>query len=105
MQKKTRAAEGPAEVGVPVQAIRVGDVGIAALPIEVFAETGLELKAKAPWTKAFTISIANGAYGYMPTPAQHRLGGYESWIGTNRVESEASVKMTDCILRLWREMK
>lgn len=100
-----RAADGPAEVGVPVQAIRVGELGIAALPIEVFAETGLELKARAPWAKAFTISIANGAYGYMPTPAQHRLGGYESWIGTNRVEPEASVKMTDCILRLWREMQ
>ncbi len=100
-----RAAAGPAEVDVPVQAIRVGDLGIAALPIEVFAETGLELKAKAPWAKAFTISIANGAFGYMPTPAQHQLGGYESWLGTNRVESEASVKMTDRVLKLWQEMK
>jgi hypothetical protein len=100
-----RAAEGPTEVDVPVQAIRVGDVGIAALPIEVFAETGLELKVKAPWAKAFTVSIANGAYGYMPTPAQHQLGGYESWLGTNRVEPAASTKMTDCVFRLWREMQ
>lgn len=100
-----RAAAGPAEVNVPVQAIRVGDVGVAALPIETFAEIGLELKAKAPWKKAFTISIANGAYGYMPTPTQHQLGGYESWLGTNRVETEASVKLTARLLAMWEEMK
>jgi hypothetical protein len=44
--------------------------------------------------------LANGSYGYLPTPAQHALGGYETWLGTNRVERDASVKITAKILDL-----
>jgi neutral ceramidase len=25
------------------------------------------------------VSLANGYYGYLPTPAHHALGGYETW--------------------------
>jgi len=35
-----------------------------------------------------------GGMAYLPTPRQHDLGGYETWLGTNRVEREASVKIT-----------
>ena len=41
-------AEGPERVSVPLQAMRIGDLGIAAVPCEVFAETGLEIKAAQP---------------------------------------------------------
>ena len=47
---------------------------------------------------AFTISIANGAFGYMPTPEQHKLGGYESWLGTNRVEFVLVAREEDGVL-------
>jgi neutral ceramidase len=90
---------------VPLQAFRIGDLGIAATPIETFAEVGLELKAKTPFAKSFTISIANGAYGYMPTPEQHKLGGYESWLGTNRVELDAAPKMVTRLLAMLHEMR
>jgi len=68
-------------------------VGIAAIPFETFAETGLYLKEKGPLPVTFTVSHANGAYGYLPTPAQHKLGGYETWLGTNRVavDSEPAI--------------
>ena len=59
---------------------------VATQVLEVFAETGLELKATTPFAKSFTIEIANGYYGYLPTPPQHKLGGYETWLGTNRLE-------------------
>jgi hypothetical protein len=29
--------------------------------------------------------------GYLPTPEQHKLGGYETWMGSNRVQKDASV--------------
>ncbi len=83
----------PDEVHVPLQAIRVGDVGICAIPFEVFVEIGLELKQKSPLRPTFTISHANGHYGYLPTPQQHAWGGYETWLGTNFVEIEASEKI------------
>ncbi|MGH7946077.1 MAG: hypothetical protein ACREH8_18310 [Opitutaceae bacterium] len=66
---------------------------------------GLEIKAKTPFPKAFTISIANGAFGYMPTPAQHTVGGYETWLGTNRVEYEAAPKMIARLLAMMQEMR
>ena len=99
------AIDAPAEVRVPLQALRIGDLAVAATPIETFVEVGLEIKAKTPFPKAFVISIANGAFGYMPTPEQHKLGGYESWLGTNRVEFEAAPKMVTRLLAMMREMR
>lgn len=69
----------PATEEVIVQALRIGDVGIAAIPCETFVETGLALKAESPLKPTFTISLANGYAGYLPTPEHHRLGGYETW--------------------------
>lgn len=83
-----------------IQAFRIGGLGIASIPFEVFTETGLEIKSKSPFKDTFAIELANGANGYLPTPRQHDLGGYETWLGTNRVEREASVKITAKALEL-----
>jgi neutral ceramidase len=88
-----------------IQAFRIGDLGIAAIPFEVFTEIGLEIKARSPFKDTFTIELANGSNGYLPTPPQHDLGGYETWLGTNRVEREASVKITARILELLGSVK
>lgn len=104
-QSVVRAVNVPEETRVPLQAFRIGELGIAATPVETFVEVGLELKAKQPLKKAFTISIANGSFGYMPTPEQHKLGGYESWLGTNRLETDASTKMLERLLGMLGEMK
>ena len=72
---------------------------------EVFTETGLEIKARSPFPDTFTIELANGGYGYLPTPAQHALGGYETWLGTNRVETAASDKIVAKLLELLAEVK
>jgi hypothetical protein len=98
-------AEAPATLEVPLQVMRIGDVGMMSLPVETFAEMGLELKAKSPFPRCFTVSIANGYYGYMPTLRQHQLGGYESWVGTNRLEIEAAPKITAALLRLSGELR
>ncbi len=97
-------AEAPEKVQVPLQVIRIGDAAILTVPAETFAEMGLDLKQKAPFPLAFTVGLANGYLGYMPTPAQHQLGGYESWVGTNRLEIEAAPKITAALLGLAREM-
>ena len=68
-------AEWPDKVSVIIQTLAIGDLGIAAIPFETFAETGLEIKEKSPFDQTFTIELANGSYGYLPTPEQHKLGG------------------------------
>jgi hypothetical protein len=104
-QRVLQLDKAPPRVPIILQAFRVGDVGIAAIPFEVFAETGLEIKQKSPLKPTFTIELANGANGYLPTPAQHQLGGYETWLGTSRVEIEASVKIVDTLMELFDRLK
>ncbi|MCA9086616.1 MAG: hypothetical protein KDA81_21310 [Planctomycetaceae bacterium] len=95
-----RLKDAPDTIQVPLQVFRIGELGIAAVPFETFVEIGLELKDRHPFKDFFTIELANGSYGYLPTPEQHELGGYETWLGTNFVEFQASRKITDRLLEL-----
>ena len=84
-----------------LQAIRIGGLGIAAIPNEVFALTGLRLKAISPLTPTFVVELANGAEGYIPPPAQHALGGYTTWPArTAGLEVEAEPKIVDALTGL-----
>ncbi|MBI5770423.1 MAG: neutral/alkaline non-lysosomal ceramidase N-terminal domain-containing protein [Verrucomicrobia bacterium] len=85
----------PETVPVKLQAHRIGRLTVAAIPCEVFVEIGLDLKATKPLDRHFTISLANGYNGYLPTPEHHRLGGYETWRArSSYLEVEASTKIT-----------
>jgi neutral ceramidase len=87
-----------------LQAARIGDVGISAIPCEVLVEIGLRIKANSPLKPTFTIELANGHYGYLPDPRQHRLGGYETWLGTNTLEIKASDKIEAELQRLLEQV-
>ncbi len=104
-ERTLKIRDVPPFIDLPVQALRIGEVGICGIPCETFVETGLELKQKSPFKPTFTHSIAGGYFGYMPTPEQHELGGYETWLGTNRLERQASVKITTLLLDMLQSMK
>jgi hypothetical protein len=88
-----------------LQALRVGTLGIAAIPNEVFAITGLKIKAQSPLQPTFNIELANGAEGYIPPPEQHRLGGYTTWPArTAGLETNAEPKIVETVLRLLEEV-
>lgn len=94
-------ADYPATVSLKLQAIRMGELGIVAIPCETFVEIGLEIKKKSPLKPTFTIELANGYNGYLPTPEQHKLGGYETWRArSSYLEVEASPKITATLLEL-----
>ncbi|HQX54134.1 MAG TPA: hypothetical protein PLR25_29745 [Planctomycetaceae bacterium] len=97
--------KAPAEIQIQLQAFRIGDLGISAIPFETFTETGLELKDRSPFKDTFTIELANGSYGYLPTPEQHRLGGYETWLGSNYVEEDATTKIVSTLLELFEALR
>jgi hypothetical protein len=90
---------------VIVQAIRIGDFAVCCLPFEVFCEIGLDLKKRSPFPRTMVVSIANGRHGYLPTPEQHKLGGYETWIGTCSVQEDASVILTNNLLEMLAELR
>ena len=86
---------------VVLQAIRIGELGITALPNEVYALTGLKLKAQSPLPTTFNIELANAASGYIPPPEQHALGGYTTWPArTAGLEVEAEPKIVEATLKL-----
>jgi hypothetical protein len=84
-----------------VQAIRVGDLGFVSLPNEVYALTGLKIKALSPLPTTVVIELANGAEGYIPPPEQHALGGYTTWPArTAGLEVAAETKLTEAAVAL-----
>ena len=64
---------------IVVQALRIGDIGIATTPTETYAITGLKIKAASPLPHNIVIELANGGDGYIPPPEQHLFGGYNTW--------------------------
>ncbi|RFC45470.1 MAG: hypothetical protein DVB28_000526 [Verrucomicrobia bacterium] len=99
-----RLAQASPETKAPAQVIRIGEIGIGTSPCETFAETGLEFKKRSPFKHSFMVELANGYYGYLPTPRHFELGGYETWPGTNYLEPQASVKLMEALLGMAREL-
>jgi len=90
---------------VPLQAVRVGDLGIAVWPCEVFALQGLQVKAQSPFPLTMNIELANAAEGYIMAPELFPLGGYNTWAcRTASLEQEASPKIVEVLTGLLEEV-
>ena len=99
-------ADLPDEDVLPLQIFRIGDLAIAQWPGEIFAVSGLELKARSPVRPLFNIGMANGWSGYIPPPGQHALGAYETFLGrTSHLETNATVKLADTFLELLTKLR
>jgi hypothetical protein len=86
---------------VTLQALRVGELGIAIWPCEVFAISGLKIKTQSPLQPTMNIELANGEEGYIPPPELHPLGGYNTWsCRTAGLEANAEPKLVDALLGL-----
>jgi hypothetical protein len=84
-----------------LQAIRVGELAITGIPNEVYAITGLKLKARSPFALTMNIELANGSEGYIPPPEQHALGGYTTWPArTAGLEVQAEPRIVASVLNL-----
>ncbi len=100
-RETTLLAKYPDTVKLKLQAMRVGGLGIVGIPCEVFTEIGLEIKRRSPVQPTFVVSLANGYNGYLPTPQQHRWGGYETWRArSSYLEVTASDTITKTVLEL-----
>ncbi len=78
-RETVQLSEWPARFRTPIQALRIGDLAIVALPGEPFCQIGLDVKARSPFKTTMTVGMANDYAGYIPTEEQHALGGYETW--------------------------
>ncbi len=97
--KDDAGASGAAASGAraEVQVLAIGDLRIAGLPVELFAEDGLRLQAgtKAP---LIVVCYANDMLGYAPPPAAFHEGGYEP--SSTLLGPEAKDRVLDAALEL-----
>ena len=88
-----------------LQVIRIGDLGIAALPAEVYAITGLKLKQQCPLSLMFNIELANGSIGYIPPPELRPLGGYNTWPARHTAtQNDIETIMVNELLEMFEEV-
>jgi hypothetical protein len=64
---------GSEPVHCEIQALRLGEALIVAVPGELFCQFGLDLKAASPAPITFIAGYANGYVGYLPGRVDHAL--------------------------------
>jgi neutral ceramidase len=93
----------PDEVTLILQALRIGELRVAAIPCEVFVEIGLDLKRETK--PSFTVSLANGYNGYLPTTEHFKLGGYETWRArSSYLETNAAQRIYKTVVGLMKQL-
>jgi len=96
-------ADTPREWETPIQAMRIGDLGLAALHSEVFVEIGLDIKRRSPFPRTLVGELANGEVGgYIPTAKAYDEGSYEVW--STPAERGSGEGMADTAVRLLEEL-
>lgn len=69
---------GPSAWQVPLQALRIGSLGVVGLHGEVFVEVGLSIKSRSPLARTLVVGLANGSIGYVATDQALAEGSYET---------------------------
>lgn len=95
-------------VEVEVQALQVGPAVFVSNPAEFFVENGLRIKKESAFPFTWSVELANGCTGYVPTEEAFRPdgGGYETRLTSySNLEVTAGTKMTDAGIALTKTMK
>lgn len=66
------------ELDAEISALRLGPVGLAAMPGEYFVELARIVMHDSPFETTRVIGLTNGSLGYIPHEAAYAEGGYES---------------------------
>ena len=73
---------------------------------QLVEETEQVVLVKQRHAQTFTVSLANAYHGYLPTPEQHKLGGYETWRARSAcLEVDASMKIVAGLEELFSSLQ
>ena len=99
MPRRPSTCMSEPERELKLQAIRIGELGITAIPNEVLRPHRAEDQGPSPLPLTMNIELANGSEGYIPPPEQHVLGGYTTWPArTAALEVQAEPKIVAAVL-------
>ncbi len=78
-----------------LHALRLGDVGIATNPFELFTDFGVQIKARSPAVQTLILQLTGDSGGYLPTERAVEGGGYSAVIQSSRVGPEGGQVLVD----------
>jgi hypothetical protein len=70
-------------------------VALVGVPVELFSELGMEVRARSPFATTLISGYWNGYRNYLPTDAERARGGYE--IDISPFAAGASKVVTDAM--------
>jgi hypothetical protein len=92
------------EAEVSIRGFRLGDLGLVALPGELFVELGLSIKKSSPFGYTMIAGCSTGELGYIPTDEAYDEGGYEVSIPVCLVERGSGEKLVEASIDLLRKL-
>jgi len=101
--RRSERYEGKSHIEIEAQCIRIGDLALVAVPLEIFVQTGIAVKNASPFTHTLVSGYSNGWQGYLPTRADYPYGGYE--VETTPYAAGADEIIVDALTSLLGEMK
>ena len=94
---------------VPVHVVRIGEVAVATSPFELYLDYGMRIKARSKALQTFTVELANGCFGYLPTKRSVAGGAYGAIPESNEVGPEGGQELVEKTLELidslWEQKK
>jgi len=93
-------AQMPEQLTIPVNAARIGPLGIASNAGELFVEWGLSIKRRSPFPHTVVAELTNDTIGYQPTREAFEQQGYETLVGANWVSLEGIEMLVDTAVEL-----
>ncbi|MBZ2174961.1 neutral/alkaline non-lysosomal ceramidase N-terminal domain-containing protein [Schnuerera sp. xch1] len=64
---------------IPIQLMKLGDILITGIPVELFSDYGILIKEKSSFSYTIIAGYTNGMVGYVYTPESYKQGDYEAW--------------------------
>ncbi|WZP00998.1 hypothetical protein EP7_002660 [Isosphaeraceae bacterium EP7] len=97
---RTAEREQNAEISVA----RIGPVGLAAMPGEVFVELARQIQHDSPFEPTRLINLTNGLLGYIPHADAYKEGGYESGYLSARFEPRTGHRWAEAAIALLKQL-
>lgn len=88
-----------------IAALRLGPIGLAAMPGEFFVELAREVQHDSPFHPTRVIGLTNGALGYIPYADAYKEGGYEAGYRSARFEPTTGHRWAQTAVRLLKDLK
>ncbi|NOX53066.1 MAG: hypothetical protein GXP27_01230 [Planctomycetes bacterium] len=101
---KRQVVHMPPTREVPVNAGRIGPLGIATNAGELFVDWGLDIKRRSPFPHTIVSELTNDWVGYEPTAQGFRQEGYEALVGPNFVSLKGIRILVDTAVELLRKL-